>query len=191
MRNQDSEAVPMAACHRREIALVQGIVRTGRRGISAQKPRYRATGAHARVMAGATGWHTERGRFYPPWRPRFRVGALSVQQLFHASRPGRRLSRLAFASRLILSSALLMLFSYGSSSPLPVGIDLLSARLLVIAGLAGTGGFRGVRLRADGCQLLVMAVCGRCALRPGWLFLRIVALPARPGIPFDMLLRHG
>lgn len=106
-------------------------------------------------------------------------------------RPGRRLTPLAFARRLVLSRALFMLSSYRSSSPLPVGIDLLSARLLVVARLAGAGGFGGIGLRADGCQLPVMAVCGRCALRPGWLFLRTVALPALPGIPSGMFLRHG
>lgn len=83
-----------------------------------------------------------------------------------------------------------MLFSYRSGSPLPVSGDLLSARLLVVARLACAGGRCGIRLGADGRQVLFVTVRGRCALKPGCLFLCIVSLLSRLVIPFGLLLRH-
>lgn len=114
-----------------------------------------------------------------------------MRTFFNTGRGEYRPRRLAPDRRLILVNALFMLSSDGSSSPLPVGIDLLSTGLLIVARLAGARCFRGIGLRADGRQVLFITAQGRCALQPDALLFPIAALLARPGIPFGMLLRHG
>jgi hypothetical protein len=144
-------------------------------------------GLHARTLAerSAAAWNVEG---FTPGTQDFAQGGCLCGTSFRPSRGEYRPRRLALARRLILANALFMLSPDGGSSPLPIGIDLLSAGLLIVARLAGAGCFRSIGLRADGRQVLFITVQGRCALQPDSLLFHIAALLARPGIPFGMLL---
>lgn len=145
---------------------------------------------HARTRTAATGRCVKGGRFYPP------ECTASRRKVVHAAHPFRQAGHSAVRAGLyltgwlILATTLFVLASDRGSSPLPIRIDLASARLLVVARQTCTGCRRGIRLRANGGQVLLIAVQGRCALQPDRFLLRVVTLLPRPGFPFGMLLRR-